>query len=157
MTVAEYKLAWFLARRAELNERGLKDAQIAQKMGYKPAYISQVVTKKSPAGDALIDKMCSTFSFRFLPTSELSNNETTANHESELVKIIERLMADLREATQALKQNHDQIGTLSRMISLMADALQAQGVDLRGVREELASLVARLNTSLEQATPAGRS
>lgn len=60
MTVAEYKRSWFLARRAELHARGLKDADIARQMGLQRAYFSQVVGGAN-VGDGFIDRMCSAF------------------------------------------------------------------------------------------------
>lgn len=64
MTVAENKRRWFLARRTELHERGLKDAAIAEQMGLKRAYFSQVVNGAN-VGDGFVDRMCQAFGFSY--------------------------------------------------------------------------------------------
>ena len=55
MAVAEDKRSWFLARRAELHARGLKDVDIARQMGLQRAYFSQVVGGAN-VGDGFIDR-----------------------------------------------------------------------------------------------------
>lgn len=73
LTVAEHKRAWLDARRAELHARGLRDAHIAEQMGYKPAYFSQVVNGAT-IGDGFIDKLCTAFGFRFNPSNEVAQS-----------------------------------------------------------------------------------
>lgn len=94
LTVAEYKRAWFTARRAELHGRGLKDAEIAGQMGYKPPYFSQIVAGAN-VGDKFIDKMCASFGFRFIPSEELRKPETDDGAMREEMKL-------LRESVQSL-------------------------------------------------------
>jgi hypothetical protein len=81
-------------------------------MGYKPAYLSQVVTERSPVGDALIDGMCRAFGFTFLPAPEISKNETsstvTTPHEEELAKMLERVL----DQNDALVKRLDTQGAL---------------------------------------------
>lgn len=64
-----------MARRAELHARGLKDAHIAEQMGIKRAYFSQVVNGLN-VSDTVIDRMCSSFSMTFPAVEQVADHQT---------------------------------------------------------------------------------
>lgn len=127
MTVAEYKRAWFLARRAELHARGLKDADIARQMGLQRAYFSQVVGGAN-VGDGFIDRMCSAFGLRFTPADASSEHETAgsappqaAEPQVEYVTIPKALLDDLL----------GQVRMNTRLLNLALDRIEALTAQLQ--------------------------
>lgn len=53
----------------------MRDAHIAEQMGIKRAYFSQVVNGL-PVTDATIDRMCSAFGFKFPPAEQVAEYQT---------------------------------------------------------------------------------
>jgi plasmid maintenance system antidote protein VapI len=53
-----------------LHVRGLKDAHIAEQMGIKRAYFSQIVNGLA-VSDQVVDRMCSAFGFKKIAPNKL--------------------------------------------------------------------------------------
>jgi len=108
LTVAEKKREWFDRKRSELHARGMKDTHIAEQMGIKRPYFSEVANGAT-IGDAFIDKMCSAFGMRFPDTEQvkiLPNNPGT-------VTVDKQLFSDLLE----------QVKTQTRLLNAVLDKL----------------------------------
>lgn len=116
LTVAEFKRQWFLERRKELHARGLKDADIATQMGFKPPYFSQIVGGLN-IGDRFIDKMCSAFGLRFPPDPDLSKGQIGNAQLQEEVRL-------LKDSVNRLLSLHT---TLMEAVLKREQERQAQG------------------------------
>lgn len=95
LTVAEYKRQWFDAKRAELHARGLRDVQIAEQMGMKRAYFSQVVNGMVPS-DKFLDRMCAAFGFSFPEPASVPESSNDQLNAAEITSAI-RAMGDKLE------------------------------------------------------------
>lgn len=98
MNVTEYKRKWFDERRSELHARGLKDAHIAEQMGIKRAYFSQLVNGLN-VSDTVIDRMCASFSLTFPTVEQVANNQTAPPG---YVLIKEEVLTDLASQVKLL-------------------------------------------------------
>lgn len=115
LTVADYKLKWVADRRAELHARGMKDADIARQMGYKPPYVSQVFNGDS-IGDAFIDKMCSAFGVRFIEQTPVAQS---------LNAMDPALVEAIREVVQQGKRNNNVMDLLVEEIRSLREQVRA--------------------------------
>lgn len=120
LTVADYKRTWFDARRAELHAKGLKDVQIAEQMGIKRAYFSQIVNGLT-VSDQVVDRMTSAFGFKFLPVEQGAERQTPeigptglaeavkgmaeqARRNNDIIDLLVTEVRSLREQLRTLKE-----------------------------------------------------
>ena len=101
LTVAEKKRVWFDQRRAELHAKGLTDGKIADQMGYKPAYFSQIANGAS-IGDGFIDKMCSAFGFRFMEQAQVQQSANVQGTTTVNAEQFKELLDQVRMQTHLL-------------------------------------------------------
>lgn len=142
------KLDWLRVTVATLKkERKLSQRVIAERIGDREGEFSDRLHGRRGIPDTFIDAFQRAFGVMFKPSTRAAD---PINQEAELVKMIEGLTNDLREATQALRQDREQMIAMNKMMGLMAENIQAQGVDLRGLRQDFASLAAQLKTSLQE-------
>lgn len=113
MTVAEYKREWFDAKRAELHAKGLKDAHIAEQMGIKRAYFSQVANGMA-VSDQVVDRMCSAFGFRFIQGEQVAAEQTLKDGMMAVPKEMwDEMLLNMRTNTRLLNSALNMLEKLS--------------------------------------------
>lgn len=114
MTLAAQKKRWFDARRAELLARGMKDAHIAEQIGVKRAYFSQVVNGMN-VSDQLVDRMCASLGVKFIGTEQVAEGQTPAMDPA-LVDAIKEVVAQGKRSNNIMDLLVEEIRSLREQV-----------------------------------------